>query len=226
MDDRGNTIAGWVLGAGIVALGASILSSKYYHADSETHLEKPGYAIEGVVSEGGGEAEGPPLATLLASADIAAGEKQFAKCQSCHTIAQGGANGTGPNLYAVVGDAIAEGRGGFAFSDALKSHGGQWTWDNINAWIKSPRKFANGTKMSFAGIGNDQDRANLLAYLNTQGSNIPLPPPPADAPTPAGADGASADAPVDPEAKAAEEPQGAAGKAGETPTAPSETPAG
>jgi cytochrome c len=172
MGDRFNTVAGWALFAGIIALGGAIVSSKYFH---EARPEKMGYAIEGVEAEGEGGASGPSLNTLLASADVAAGEKVFAKCAACHTANQGGANGIGPNLWATVGEPIGQGKGGFAFSDALKSKGGQWTFENLDHWLKSPREFAPGTKMTFAGLGNPADRANLIAWLNTQGSNLPLP---------------------------------------------------
>lgn len=187
MGDRFNTVAGWALFAGIIALGGGIVSSKYFH---DERPEKMGYAIEGVEAEGeGGGDTGPGLNTLLASADVAAGEKVFAKCAACHTVNQGGANGIGPNLYATVGEGIGQGKGGFAFSDALKSKGGNWSFENLDAWLKSPREFAPGTKMTFAGLGNPADRANLIAWLNTQGSNLPLPA--ADA-APAAAEGANA----------------------------------
>jgi cytochrome c len=190
MDDRFNTIAGWALFAGIIALGGGIVSSKLFHQERP---EKMGYAIEGVEAEGGeGAVAGPSLNTLLASADVAAGEKVFAKCAACHTIAAGGANGIGPNLHEIVGDKQAEGRGGFAFSDALKKKGGSWTFDALNAWLTSPREYAPGTKMTFAGLGNPVDRANLIAYLNTQGSNLPLPA--ADAAPAAGGENAAAGA--------------------------------
>lgn len=173
MGDRFNTVAGWALFAGIIALGGAIVSSKYFH---DERPEKMGYAIEGVEVEGaGGAAAGPGLNTLLASADVAAGEKVFAKCAACHTIASGGANGIGPNLWATVGEPIGQGKAGFAFSEALKSKGGAWTFDQLDAWLKSPREFAPGTKMTFAGLGNPVDRANLIAWMNTQGSNLPLP---------------------------------------------------
>lgn len=172
MGDRFNTVAGWALFAGIIALGGAIVSSKYFDTERP---EKMGYAIEGVEAEGEGGDSGPSLNTLLASADVAAGEKVFAKCAACHTVNQGGANGIGPNLWGTVGEAIAVGKAGFAFSDALKSKGGQWTFENMDAWLTSPREFAPGTKMTFAGLGNPADRANLIAWLNTQGSNLPLP---------------------------------------------------
>ncbi|MDI1297345.1 MAG: cytochrome c family protein [bacterium] len=173
MGDRFNTVAGWALFAGIIALGGAIVSSKYFH---DERPEQMGYAIEGVEAEGGAAAaKGPGLNTLLASADVAAGEKVFAKCAACHTVNQGGANGIGPNLYGTVGEAIGQGKAGFAFSEALKGKGGEWTFANLDHWLTSPREFAPGTKMTFAGLGNPVDRANLIAWLNTQGSNLPLP---------------------------------------------------
>jgi cytochrome c len=188
MDDRFNTIAGWALFAGIIALGGGIVSSKFFH---EERPEPMGYAIEGVEAEGGAAAPaGPSLNTLLAKADVAAGEKVFAKCAACHTATAGSANGIGPNLHEIVGDAVATGRGGFAFSDALKKKGGKWTFDALNAWLTSPRDYAPGTKMTFAGLGNPVDRANIIAWLNTQGSNLPLPA--ADATAVAGGDNAAA----------------------------------
>ena len=178
MDNRSNTIAGWVLAACVSALGLSIASGMAFHGGRP---EKMGYPIEGVEEEGGAGGGAPevPLATLLASADPAKGAEVFKKCAACHTINQGGANGVGPNLYATMGEAIAQGKGGFAFSDALKAKGGTWDFDKMNQWLTSPRKFADGTKMTFAGLGNAQDRANVIVYLNSQGSNLPLPAAPA-----------------------------------------------
>lgn len=174
MTDRTNTFLGWLLFAGIIALGLSSVSSHYFQADKHHELENPGYPIEGAAEEGGA-GDGPSLAALLAVADPAAGEKVFAKCVSCHTANQGGANGIGPNLYAVIGDPVGHGRGGFAFSSALQAVGGDWTFEKMDEWLKSPRAFASGTKMSFAGLSKPEDRANVIAYLNSLGSNVPLP---------------------------------------------------
>jgi cytochrome c len=143
-----------------------------------------GYPIPGIVCGGGNGANacppsptGPSFSELLASADPAAGEKVFAKCMACHTIEQGAANGIGPNLYGTVGEPIGQGKGGFAFSDALSGKGGNWSFDNLDAWLTSPKAFAAGTKMTFAGLTSAQDRANVVAYLNSKGSNLPLPKP-------------------------------------------------
>jgi cytochrome c len=190
MIDRNNTIAGWVLGAGIVALGSSILFGKVFH--SEVPAEgKQGYVIQGVESSEGGGAAAVPLATLLASADVAKGEATFAKCKTCHTITPGGASGQGPNIHGVMGKDIAG--GSFAYSDALKSVEGNWDFEKMDAWLTSPKKFASGNKMSFPGLSNPEERAALLLYLNAQGSNLPLPPPPTEAAAPAEGEAAPAE---------------------------------
>lgn len=192
MDDRNNTIAGWVLGAGIVALGSSILFGTFiFHSKAPEH-GKQGYEIQGVESgEGGAAAAGPPIETLLATADAAKGAEVFKKCTACHTIAAGGPNGIGPNLHGVMGEGVGQGHAGFAFSDPLKSKGGKWDWATMNEWLSNPKKFAPGTKMTFAGLGKAEDRANLMVYLNSEGSNLPLPAAPAAA-APAEGDAAKA----------------------------------
>ena len=122
MDDRFNTIAGWVLGAGIVALGASIVAGEMFHSERP---EQMGYPIEGVVQEGEGAAEAEkPIAFYLASADPAAGEQVFKKCTACHNADKGGANALGPNLWGVIGEPVGKGAHGFAFSEALAGKGG------------------------------------------------------------------------------------------------------
>ena len=180
MNDNSNTIAGWVLAGCFAALGLTIVGGMIYESGEP---KKEGYPVEGVAEGGdsGGAAE-VPIASLLPTADAAKGAEVFKKCAACHTANQGGANGIGPNLYGIVGDEEAAGRGGFAFSDALKSHGGKWTFDELNAWLTSPRKYAPGTKMTFAGLSDPKQRADVILYLNQQGSNLPLPPPPAAAP--------------------------------------------
>lgn len=190
MDDRNNTIAGWVLAACGAALGLSIVGGMIFHSGE---VEKFGYPIEAAEEAGaGGAAAAVPIASLLGTADAAKGADVFKKCAACHTINQGGANGIGPNLYGTMGEAVAQGKGGYAFTDALKKVGGNWDWEKMNAWLTSPRKFAPGTKMTFAGLSNPQDRANVILYLNQQGSNLPLPAAPAAGAAPAPAEGGNA----------------------------------
>jgi len=176
MDDRFNTIAGWVLFAGIIALGASTLSYKYFKGERPEQL---GYVIEGVVAEGADAAVEMtlPEAINMMSVDeqIAAGARVFNKCSSCHTVEQGGANGIGPNLYAVMGAGIGNHVPGYAYSDALVGVGGTWDWNTMNDWLKNPRAFADGTKMSFAGLPKIEDRAAVAMYMNSLGSDLPVP---------------------------------------------------
>ncbi|HEU0043340.1 cytochrome c family protein [Sphingomonas sp.] len=182
MDNKTNTIAGWTLAAFGAALGFSIIGGMVFHG---AEPEKEGYAIEAAAETGAGAEAEVPIATLLAAADPAKGADVFKKCAACHTITPGGANGIGPNLHGVMGEAIAARP--YAFSDALKGVGGNWDWEKMNAWLKSPRKFADGTKMTFAGLSKGEDRANVMAYLNQQGSNLPLPAAPAAGAAAAGA---------------------------------------
>ena len=191
MDDRFNTIAGWVLFAGIVALGASIVAGETFH---EERPEEMGYPIEGVVQEGeaGAEAE-KPIEFYLAAADPAKGEQVFKKCAACHNADKGGANALGPNLWGVLGEPVGKGHG-FAFSDALAGHGGSWDWNTLSQWLANPKKFAPGTKMTFAGLSKPEDRANVIAFLNAH-SDAPkqMPAAPAEA-APAAGDKAAAEA--------------------------------
>jgi cytochrome c len=170
-----NKIAGWVLAAVIAVLGLSIGTGYLFPVH---YPETPAYVVQGVEVEavaGGaaGEAE-RPIEFYLASADIAKGEAQFKKCASCHTIEKGGASGIGPNLYGVVGDPHAK-VPGFAYSDAMKATAGKaWDWNSLSQWLANPKKYIPGNKMSFAGISKPEDRANLLAYLNSK-DDAPLP---------------------------------------------------
>ena len=212
MDDRFNTIAGWVLAAGIVALGTSIASGMYFKSHEP---EAPGFEVaDAAPVEGGGAAAKVDIATLLPTADPAKGAEVFKKCAACHTVTQGGANGIGPNLYATMGEPIGQGKAGFAFSDGLKAVGGAWDFQKMDAWLTSPKKFAPGTKMTFAGLSKPEDRANLAVYLNAQGSNLPLPAAAAAAPAAAAPAADNAAAPADNAANTAAPAENAAPTAG------------
>ncbi len=191
-----NKIFGGVLAGLLAVLGTSIASDLMF----ARHLpEKPGYEVAGVEeapAAGAPAAEAEkPAAFYLASADVAKGEAVFKKCAACHNAAPGGANGTGPALHGIVGRPIAA-AAGFGYSDALKGMAGKpWDWDALWSWLKSPKAYAPGNKMSFAGIAKPEDRAAVIAWLNTQSSSpLPLPAAPAEtaAAEPAVADAAAA----------------------------------
>lgn len=190
MDNRTNIIAMMGLGAAIVALGSTIVASEIFTSPEPA---KKGYIVEGVEADNsGGGAQDISIAALLPTADPAKGAEVFKKCAACHTINPGGPNGVGPNLYGVVGKPHGH-LANFAYSDALKSKPGNWNFDELNQWLHSPKTYAPGTKMTFAGLSKNEDRANVIAYLNQQGSNLPIPPAPAAGAAPAAKGAPAAD---------------------------------
>ena len=202
MHDRNNTIAGWVLFAGIVALGGSIVSGELFHGERP---EKMGYPIEGVVLEGedGAAAEKPIDFSI---ADATKGEQVFKKCAACHNADKGGANALGPNLWGVLGKPHGH-VPGFAYSDALKGKPGNWDFMGLSDWLANPKKYAPGTKMTFAGLSNPQDRADIIAFLNSKSdAPQPLPAAPAAAAPAAGAEKAAAETAGAGAQKAADQP--------------------
>jgi cytochrome c len=159
------------------------------HAAVTVHEGEAGAEAE---SAPAGEPE-QPLPVLLAAADPAAGQAVAKRCASCHTFDNGGANKVGPNLWGIVGNHQAH-LEGFAYSDAIKNLGGTWTYEDLDRYLASPKDYAPGTKMTFAGIKKATDRANLLAYLRTL-SDAPVPfpePSAAAAPAPAATTGEAA----------------------------------
>ena len=168
MEDRFNTISGWALGAGIAALGLYLLSAEYFHHEPV----EGGYIVAS--AEGAGDSAAAVAPIDWTKADVAKGAEVFKQCQACHNVTAGGANGTGPALHGIIGKPKAA-VAGFAYSDALKGKGGSWTFEDMDAWLLSPRKFAAGTKMTYAGLSDNDKRASVIAYLNSTGSNLPLP---------------------------------------------------
>jgi cytochrome c len=211
-----NKIIGAVLGTLLFVMGAGFVADAIYHP---IQGNGPGYALpEPTEDHGGAQAEAAPpevpLAVLLASADPEKGASSVKKCQACHNFGEGEPSKQGPHLYGVVGrpEGSVE---GFAYSDGMLAHnaaGDVWSYENLNTFLTKPSDYVKGTKMAFAGIKTAEERANVLAYLQTL-SNDPVPFPTPEAAAPADAAAAPADAPAA-ATPAAEVPAGAV----ETPT--------
>ena len=188
MDDLGfNKIAGAVLVTALAIFGLRELSNELFQ---DHPAAKPGYAITIAADAGGGAApvELPiDWGTELPKADVNAGKAVAAKCQSCHNLDSGGPNMTGPNLYGVLGRKPGS-HPGFAYSSGMTDFGGKqpvWDFVHINDFITAPQKYIDGTKMTFVGLKQRQDRINVIAYLHTLGSNLPIPAPAPAAAAPA-----------------------------------------
>lgn len=193
MSDLGfNKIAGAVLAAGLAIVGLRELTSIVYQTKP---VEKAGYEIavaEEAAPGGAAKVEAPiDWGTVLPTADIAAGEAVAKKCVSCHSFAQGGPNLVGPDLYGVLGRKPGT-HGGMAYSASLTEFAAKnpvWDYEHINAFLAAPQKYISGTKMSFVGLKKTEDRINIIAYLHSLGSTLPIP-----APNPAAAAAPAADA--------------------------------
>jgi cytochrome c len=212
-----NKLLAGLLGTCFVVFSVGLVSDALFASPAP---EKPGYAIEATEpAEGGGAGpavEAKPIADLLATANVEQGAAVFKKCQACHSGEKGGPNKVGPDLWDLIDRPVAE-HEGFAYSAGMKefSKGGteKWTYDNINHFITSPKKFVKGTAMGFAGLPKDEDRANVIAYLRTL----------SDSPKPLPAPGAAADAtaPAKPaEGAAPAKPAEGAAPAAPAPAAP------
>lgn len=202
-----NKIIGAVLGTLLFVMGVGFIAEAIY---APIENRGAGYALP--EPEAGGEVVAQPeevevpLAVLLASASAEQGANAVRKCQSCHNFGDGEANKQGPLLFGVVGRPIAS-HEGFAYSEDLAAKGAAgeaWTYENLNAFIAAPKAFAAGTKMTFAGVKSPEERANILAYLQTlSASPVPFPAP--EAAPAAAAEAPAAEAPASTETPAATE---------------------
>lgn len=146
--------------------------------DQVVHVHRPPHTVlkieeAAAPAAGGAKEELKPIGPLLAAADPAAGEVLGKKlCSACHTFNEGGKAGVGPNLYGVIGAKHGH-MEGFNYSDALKSKTGVWNYEELNEWLKKPAAYAPGTRMAFAGINSDKQRADVIAYLRSLSKSPP-----------------------------------------------------
>ncbi|MDZ5646505.1 cytochrome c family protein [Nitrospirillum sp. BR 11828] len=174
-----NKISMAILLGALIALLAGFIAKKAVHP---TMLTENVYKIEGAEAApaaGGGEPAAPakpdPVSPLLASASAENGAKLTKVCQACHTFDKGGPAKVGPNLWGIIGNKQGH-MEGFAYSDAIKKLGGTWDYEKLNEFLASPKTYAPGTKMTFAGFKSVKDRADVIAYLRSQAdSPAPLP---------------------------------------------------
>jgi cytochrome c len=155
-------IAASLCGALLVFLLAQWAAFGLYSIDGHGEAS---YVVETGDPEPVADEPDVPFEEIMASADIEKGARVFRKCSACHKV-EAGENGTGPYLYGVVGRDVGS-ADGFGYSDALGSHGGAWTADELNAFLEKPSAYAPGTTMSFAGLNKVEDRANVIAYLDS-----------------------------------------------------------
>jgi cytochrome c len=197
-----NKILGALLGTCLIVLALHIASGAIFSTPAPA---KPGYDVV-VKEEKAGQPEAKaaeqPIETLLASASAEHGAQVAKQCGACHNFQEGQGPKVGPDLYDVVGRKIAS-VPGFNYSVALKAKNGTWTFDALNKWLTDPRNDVPGTAMTFAGLTNEKQRADVIAYLDTLSKNpVPLPKaaenapanPPAAAPASPPAGGAPAPA--------------------------------
>ena len=173
-----NKIVAAVLMVALIVIGIGKFSDIIFHVEKP---KTPGYAVEvnqitsvSITNESIVE-EKIDIAALMAMGDVAAGEKIFKKCAACHSIVKGGKNNIGPALYNVVGrktGAVTD----YKYSKALASFNKEWTLEELNGYLIKPAKWIKGTKMAFAGLRKEKDRASVIKYLNQNSDNpIPLP---------------------------------------------------
>ena len=172
-----NKVIAAILMVALLIIGIGKLSNVIFHVEKP---ETPGYSVEVVqTTVASSQTNSQPtedkvdIATLIAMGDIAHGEKVFKKCAACHSIVKGGKNNIGPALYNVVGRDVGA-VDDYKYSKALAAYGKAWTFEELNGYLVKPAKWIKGTKMAFAGLRKEKDRASVILYLN-QNSDNPLP---------------------------------------------------
>ena len=173
-----NRIVAAILMVALLVIGIGKLSNVIFHVEKP---KTPGYAVDveqaTTVSSSTEAAveEKVDIAALMAMGDIAIGEKVFKKCAACHSIVKGGKNNIGPALYNVVNRQVGL-VDNYKYSKALAAYGKNWTFEELNGYLIKPAKWIKGTKMAFAGLRKEKDRASVILYLNKNSDNpLPLP---------------------------------------------------
>jgi len=168
-----NKIVAAVLMVALLVIGIGKLSDVIFHVEKP---ETPGYTVKvdqvSTASSSSTDAaeEKIDIASLMAMGDLAHGEKVFKKCAACHSIVKGGKNNIGPALYNVVGRKIGRIED-YKYSKALASYDKEWTFEELNGYLTKPAKWIKGTKMAFAGLRKEKDRASVIKYLNENSDN-------------------------------------------------------
>ena len=169
-----NKIIAAILMVALIVIGLGKIADSIFYVNKP---KNPGYQVE-VVSQVSSETslttelvEKINITTVMALGDIASGEKIFKKCAACHSINKGGKNKIGPALYNVVGRAVGS-VDDYKYSKAVASYGKKWTFEELNGFLTKPSSYLKGTKMSYAGLRKEKDRASVIKYLN-QNSDSP-----------------------------------------------------
>ena len=171
-----NKIIAAVLLIALLVIGIGKISDIAFHVDKP---EKSAYEVDiqesTQVSSSTAKKieEKVDISALLALGDISHGEKVFKKCSACHLVNKGGENKIGPALYGVIGRKVAS-KKDYKYSKAMASYDKNWTFEEMNGYLKKPQSYIKGTKMAFAGLRKEKDRASVILYLN-QNSDNPLP---------------------------------------------------
>ena len=174
-----NKVIAAILMVALLIIGIGKISNVIFHVEKP---KTPGYSVEleqattmDAVTSSETTEEKVDIAALISLGDLATGEKVFKKCSACHSIVKGGKNNIGPALYNVVGRKVGA-VSDYKYSKALAAYGNAWTFEELNGYLIKPAKWIKGTKMAFAGLRKEKDRASVILYLNQNSDNPkPLP---------------------------------------------------
>ena len=171
-----NKIIAAILMVVLLIIGINKISNVIFYVEKP---KTPGYAVEveqvasTSTSTENTAVEKIDISSLMAMGDVAAGKKIFKKCAACHSITKGGKNKIGPALYNVVGRKVGDVTD-YKYSKALAVYDKEWNFVELNGFLTKPAKYIKGTKMAYAGLRKEKDRASIIKYLN-QNSDSPVP---------------------------------------------------